>query len=79
MYENTREFLTEQITENQLIPKIRPSSTDDIIAWWKKKAINRYEKLHTEKLLKPEMLFYNDMHLLTWDEAKAKYLGEVGR
>jgi hypothetical protein len=50
-----------------------------MIEWWKKKAINRYTKLHEEKRLKPEILYYNKLVDMTYNEAKKKYLSEVGR
>ena len=52
---------------------------DRIIDWWKPKAINRYERLHSENKLKPETLFYYDVIGMSWEECKEKYLGEVGR
>jgi len=36
-------------------------------------------KLHTENRLKPETLYYSDMLGMTWEEAKEKYLGDIGR
>jgi hypothetical protein len=79
LYENSREFLTEKITEDQLIPLKRGTSQADVMAWWTKKAASRYEKLHDEGRVKPEVLFYNDVIFQSWDETKTKYLGEVGR
>ena len=32
-----------------------------------------------KRMLKTEMLYYSDMLGMTWEEAKEKYLGEVGR
>jgi hypothetical protein len=85
LYENTKDFLVQKITEPQLRPlQKNPPTSDAVWNWWLKKAINRYEKLHTENRLKPEILFYNDIitgqySALTWLETKEKYLGEVGR
>jgi hypothetical protein len=53
--------------------------TDYINKWWKKHAISRYTKLHDDGKIKPEHLFYIDGIGLSWEEMKAKYLGEVGR
>ena len=36
-------------------------------------------KLFNEKRLKPEILYYSDILGMSWEEAKEKYLGEVGR
>jgi len=79
LYENTREFLRKEITDAELMPIKRSTSMDAVMEWWTKKAISRYEKLHDEGRLKPEVLFYNDVMFQTWDETKTKYLGEVGR
>ena len=50
-----------------------------IIEWWKPKAIERYKKLKNEGNLKPDILYYNKMIGMTYEEAKDKYFGEVGR
>ena len=79
-YENGREFLRNEITADKLV--MRPKFTQGseyINKWWKRKAIKRYTKLHTENRLKPEILYYSDILGMTWDEAKQKYLKEVGR
>jgi len=50
-----------------------------IDSWWKRKAIKRYEKLLEQNKIKPEMLFYSGMINITWEEAKEKYLKDIGR
>jgi hypothetical protein len=55
------------------------NDVDSVVGWWKPKAIKRYEKLHTENRLNNEILFYNKMIDMTWDEAKQTYIGDVGR
>jgi hypothetical protein len=50
-----------------------------ILNWWRQKAIDRYKKLKLESKLKGDILYYNDMIGMTYDEAKEKYLNEVGR
>jgi hypothetical protein len=52
---------------------------DYINKWWKRKAIKRYTKLYKENRLKPEKLYYSDILGMTWEEAKEKYISEVGR
>lgn len=84
LYENTREFLSGQITSDKLIPLRKDPTVDAVLEWWRKKAISRYERLHGEGRLKPEKLFYNDIlkgdeGWLSWEETKKKYLGDVGR
>lgn len=80
-YENTKEFLTNKLTdEKQLKLKKRlETDTTGMIDWWKKKAINRYTKLHEEGRLKPEILYYNQMVDMSYDKAKKTYFSEVGR
>jgi len=79
-YENGRDFLRNEIGADELVmrPKFAQGS-EYINKWWKRKAIKRYTKLHTENRLKPEMLYYSDILGMTWEQCKEKYLGEVGR
>lgn len=80
LYENTREFLRGEITEDKLIPlKKLDKDIDAVLDWWKPKAIQRYLNLHEQGRIKPEILYYNNLIGLTWDEAKRIYLPEVGR
>lgn len=80
-YDNTREFLSHQITdESLLIPKKRfETDAGGMVDWWKKKAINRYTKLHADNRLKPEVLFYNKMVDMSYEKAKSVYFADVGR
>ena len=73
-------YRSTEIDADKLI--MRPKFTQGseyINKWWKKKAIKRYTKLHTENRLKPEILYYSDILGMTWEQCKDKYLGEVGR
>jgi hypothetical protein len=79
LYENTKEYLRKEVSDEQLIPLKRDTSHDAVLTWWRKKAVSRYESLIKDNRLKPESLFYNDVIFQTWEETKAKYLGEVGR
>lgn len=80
LYENSREFFRGEITEDKLIPiKKLDRDVDAVLDWWRAKAISRYEKLHDEGRLKPEILYYNNLIGMTWEEAKQSYLGDVGR
>ena len=47
--------------------------------WWKPKAIKRYTNLFEQGRINDDILYYNTMCGLTWEEAKEKFLGEVGR
>lgn len=80
MYENGPEYLRKEIEEDELVMKKKfAEGVDYINRWWKKKAIKRYTKLHSEGRLKPEHLFYIDAIGMSWEQMKAKYLKEVGR
>ena len=46
---------------------------------WKPVAIKRYKKLKAEGKLNPNKLFYGDVADMTYDEAKQKYLKNVGK
>jgi len=79
-YDNYAEFLRNEITEDKLILKERfKKDYDGVLAWWRSKAINRYFKLHEEDRLKEEMLYYNRLPFMTWEETKNKFLQDVGR
>ena len=80
IYENGKEFLRGEIEEEDLKMRKKYSEDSDyVMNWWKPKAIRRYGKLFDENRLKPEKLFYGDLVGMSWEEAKEKYLGEVGR
>lgn len=80
MYENGAEFLRSEISEDELKMKQKfEDGVDYISKWWKKKAIKRYTKLHSEGRLKQENLFYLDAIGMSWDKMKETYLKEVGR
>jgi len=80
MYDNGCEFLRDEIPESELVMKQKfVDGVDNISKWWKKKAIKRYTKLHSDGRLKPEHLYYIDAIGMSWDNMKQKYLKEVGR
>ena len=79
-YENGKEYLQNKIDDSDLIMRKKFAEGYHYInKWWKRKAIKRYTKLHSEGRLKPEILYYSDILGMTWEEAKEKYLGDVGR
>ena len=80
MYDNGLEYLRNEISDEDLVMKKKfVEDYDYINNWWKKKAIKRYTKLLEQGRIKDETLFYNDMFDMTWEEAKEKYLTDVGR
>jgi hypothetical protein len=79
-YENGKEFLRDEISEDKLVLRDKfAQGIDYITKWWKRKAIARYTKLYDEGRLKPTHLFYTDGIGMTWEKFKQKHLKEVGR
>lgn len=79
-YENTKEFLKNEITDDQLVmKKLFVDDTDVIMNWWKSKAKDRYLKLKSENNLKSDVLYYSPMIDLSYQDAKEKFFKEVGR
>ena len=80
MYDNGLEYLRNEIDDSELVMKKKfVEDYEYINRWWKKKAIKRYTKMLEQGRIKDETLFYNDMFNMTWEEAKEKYLTDVGR
>jgi len=80
LYTNTREFLRAEIEVGDLTINERVAKDlDGVVEWWRKKAIKRYEKLHELGTLKPEILYYNKLVGMGWEEAKRIFLGDIGR
>ena len=80
LYQNGKEFLRSEISEDELVLKPKyEQDVDYINNWWKPKAINRYTKLLEQNKIKPEKLYYKDIINTSWEETKEKYLGEIGR
>lgn len=80
LYENTREFFRGEVEENELVPlKKLEDDIDSVVNWWKPKAIKRYSKLLDSGRINNDILYYNNMIGLSWDEAKKVYLRDVGR
>jgi len=72
-YENTKEFLQNKISEDELkMKELFKRDTDAIMEWWKPKAIERYKKLKSEGNLKSDILYYNKMIGMSYEEAKTK-------
>jgi len=77
-YTNSKEFLRNEIDEEKLV--LNPKYTENsIVSWWKNKAISRYKNLKDSNRLKPNILYYNKMMGISYEECKNMYFGEVGR
>ena len=50
-----------------------------IFEWWKPKAEKRFNKLKSDNKVISELHFWDKLFGLTYEQAKEKYLGEVGR
>jgi hypothetical protein len=69
-----------KISETELkLKELFKKDTQGVFDWWKPKAIERYKKLQSEGNIKSDILFYNKMIGMTYDEAKSKFFDEVGR
>jgi hypothetical protein len=79
VYENGKEFLQGKIEEKDLKIKDQWSKDENIVEWWREKAIKRYIGLHEKGTLKPDILFYNTMAQMSYTEAKKNFFKEVGR
>jgi hypothetical protein len=79
-YENTKEFLQNKIGEKDLkLKELFKKDVQGVMDWWRPKAIERYKKLHGEGNIKSDILYYNKMIDMTYDDAKSKFFNEVGR
>ena len=79
LYDNTCEFLKEEITEDKL-KKSFDSSIEGLVNVWKNKyASKRIKSLINQSRTNMETLYYDDLIHLTWEETKNKYLKMVGR
>ena len=80
VYQNGKEFLRSEINEDELVIRnMFDRDIEYIDSWWKRKAVNRYTKLLEQNKIRPEKLFYSGMINISWEEAKEKYLGDIGR
>lgn len=77
-YDKTNEFLCGQ--KDVEMTKLFDNSTEALVNVWKNKhAKPRIKQLVKKGRASQETLFYDDLCFLTWQEAKDKYLIQVGR
>jgi len=79
LYNNTNEFLCKQITEDKLVKSFDTSNEALSNIWKEKYAKGRIRQLQKKNTVSYETLFYDDLIYLSWEDTKAKYLGQVGR
>jgi len=79
LYTNTNEYLRKEIGDVDLV-KLFDNSTETLANLWKSKyAKGRISMLKKKNTVSYESLFYDDLIYLDWNQAKEKYLGQVGR
>jgi len=79
LYNNTKEFLREEIKEDKLV-RAFDNSVEALTDIWKNKyAKKRLAGLKKQNRVSTETHFYDDIIYMTWEETKAKYLQQVGR
>jgi hypothetical protein len=79
LYDQSCEFLRGEVPESALV-KSFDTSTEALAEIWKTKhAKGRIKQLVKKNRVSYETLFYDDLVYLTWEEAKAKYIDQVGR
>ena len=79
LFNNTKEFLREEINPLQLERKF-DNSVEALTDIWKNKyAKKRLASLKKQDRVSKETHFYDDIIYMTWQETKDKYLNQVGR
>jgi hypothetical protein len=79
LYNNTKEFLREEIKEDKLV-RAFDNSVEALTDIWKNKyAKKRLASLNKQGRVSTETHFYDDIIYLSWEECKQKYLKDVGR
>jgi hypothetical protein len=79
LYNNTYEFLRNEITEKDLIKSFDTSEEALSNVWKTKYAKGRIRQLEKKKNVSYETLFYDDLIYMDWQQTKDKYLTQVGR
>ena len=79
LYNNTKEFLREEIKVDQLERRF-DNSVEALTDIWKNKyAKKRLASLKKQDRVSKETHFYDDIIYMSWQETKDKYLNQVGR
>jgi hypothetical protein len=79
LYDKTCEFLRKECEVKDLTKSFDTSMEHLVDIWKQKHAKPRIKQLVKKNNVSTEPLFYDDLIYLTWEEAKAKYLPQVGR
>lgn len=80
LYENTREYLRQEINESKLRPLV-PSTNEYLVDLWKTKyAKKRIDNLIKNDRISDQGLFYDDLiYMDNFDDVRNKYIQQVGR
>ena len=79
LYDKTSEFLRGD-DDGKNMTKLFDNSVENIVNVWKTKhAKPRIKQLVKKGRVSQESLFYDDLCFLSWEQAKEKYLPQVGR
>jgi len=79
LYDKTCEFLRKDCELNELTKSFDTSVESLTNIWKQKHAKPRIKQLVKKDKVSTESLFYDDLCFLSWEDAKAKYLPQVGR
>jgi len=79
LYDNTNDFLCSKIKENELVKSFDTSIEHLTNVWKTEYAKPRIKQLLKQNKVSKETLFYDSLTTMTWEEAKQKYLNQVGR
>ena len=79
LYDKTCEFLRKECTEKDLTKSFDTSVEHLVDIWKTKHAKPRIKQLVKKGRVSNESLFYDDLTVLSWEQAKEKYLPQVGR
>jgi hypothetical protein len=71
--------LNKRIEDKDLVKSFDTSVEALVDIWRNKHAKPRIKQLVKKGRNNDETLFYDDLIYLSWEETKAKYLGQVGR
>ena len=79
LYDNSIEYLNKKIEDKDLIKSFDTSVEALVNIWKTKHAKPRIKQLVKKNRNNNETLFYDDLTVLTWQQTKDKFLGQVGR
>lgn len=79
LYDKTCEFLRKECEVKDLTKSFDTSVEHLVDIWKQKHAKPRIKQLAKKNNVSTESLFYDDLIYLTWEQAKEKYLPQVGR